>query len=396
MSLLEEEPVSSIFFIPLLLIFLAFILFISFLLNIYELTVFSFVLLTAGGASFLWSVLSLKKLSLSFICEKKAFFSGEEILISLEALNEKSLPLLLSAEVFMENMVLKKGNERQAVAGKIVFPYKKSSLPFIFSSASRGIYNLYPPEIRGGDIFGFRFRKRVEKGNPVEITVYPSIRQIVLPDFVLSDYSGTAKGKGAVSDRILIKGVRDYQNGGNIRYIHWKSSAKYNLLKEKVFDSAEKEKILIIFDVNNYKQNYELFEKSLEAAASLVLMPGMRKKATGMITNGRIYNNRNSFIPVSSGRSQHMIILETLTGIRQDEGESISEILEKGSYLKGGLSCLYFTASVSDELYKADLILRKRGISVKYIVSEDNEYGIHSIKYYLLRDLYPGIEVEQE
>ena len=395
MPLLEEEPVSSIFFIPLFLIVLVFLLFISFLLNIYELTVFSSVLLAAGSVSYLWSVLSLKKLAVSFRCEKNAFFSGEEIALNLEASNEKSLPILLSAEVFMENMVLKKGNRRQAVSGKILYPFKKTSIPFMFSPVSRGIYNLYPPEIRSGDIFGFRFRKKEEKGPPVEITVYPFIYRIILPDMSLSDYSGTVKGKGAVSDRILIKGVRDYTNGGNIRYIHWKSSAKYNVLKEKVFDSAEKEKLLIIFDVNNY-QDFELFEKSVETAASFILMPEMRKKAAGLLTNGSIYNNRNSFIPVSSGSQQHMILLETLTGIKQKKGKSISEILEKGSCLSAGLSCLYFTSSVSDELHKADMILRKRRIPVKYVISDGNNCSLQGSRYYLVKDLYPGNKAAAE
>ena len=396
MSLLEEEPVSSIFFVPFLLCCLVFLLFISFLLNVYELTVFSSILISAAALSFLWSFLSLKKLTVSLSSGKKAFFSEEEIVINIEAVNDKSLPVLLSAEVFMENMVLEKGNRREAVTGKTVLPYKKSSIPFIFSSTSRGIYNLYPPEIRGGDIFGFSFRKRAERGNPVEITVYPPVRRVILPSPVLSDYSGTSKGKGAVSDRILIKGVRDYSNGSNIRYIHWKSSAKYNSLKEKVFDSAEKEKILIIFDVNNYNEDFEMFEKSLQAASSLILMPEMRKKAAGLLTNGLLYGSRNTFVPVSSGSIQHMIILETLTALKQEGGESISEVLEKGAYLAGGMSCLYFASAVSDELCEADMILKKRGIPVRYIFSEETAGNMGDKKYYFVKDLYFPDEAQAE
>ncbi len=395
MPTLEEEPVSSIFFITPLLVFLVFLLFISFLLNIYELTVFSSVLLAAGTVSFLWSLLSLKKLDVSFRCGKKAFFPGEDIVINLETANNKFLPLLLSAEVFLENMVLKNGNIRQAVSGKILYPYKKTFLPVHFSSASRGIYNLYPPVIRGGDIFGLRFRSRQLKGKPVEIIVYPSVCRIMQPDIALSDYSGTSRGKGAVSDRVLINGVRDYRNGSNIRYIHWKSSAKYSILKEKVFDSAEREKILIIFDVNNYDLKYEQFEQSVETAASLILIPGMRKKSIGLLTNGTVYK-RDSFVPVSSGRNQHMILLETLTGIKQEEGTGISEILEKGSFLSGGVSCVYFASAVTDELLMADIIFKKRGIAVKYIISEDNDYSMNDINYYLAGDLCSGNEAASE
>ncbi len=75
------------------------------------------------------------------------------------------------------------------------------------------------------------------------------------------EYSGIKRGLNEVPERLLVNGIREYKNGSNIRNIHWKSTARHNALMEKVFDSAQKEKVLILLDVNNFKNNSASFEK---------------------------------------------------------------------------------------------------------------------------------------
>ncbi len=390
MSSLHDDTVSSIFMTPFSSVILFLLLFISFIYNIYELTVFCFILITAGFFSYIWSLLSIRKIGLSLKCSKSDFFSGDKKIITLDVVNSKPLPVLFRVEVLMENLVLKPVNQRQASAEQILFPFRRYSIPLEFSPSSRGVYRIQPPEIRGGDIFGFSFRNKKISRDPIEITVYPAVRETGIPPFLFSDYSGTHKGRGAVPDRLLIQGVRDYQNGSSIRNIHWKSSAKYSRLQEKVFDPSEKEKILIIFDVNNYGKNSLLFEAALETAASLVLMPEMRKKSLGMLTNGEVFNNRSGFVPASGNSRQEMCILEILSGIIPAEGEDISRLLERGAFLSSGLSCIYFAFSISDDIYKTNRVLRKRKIPVTYIVSEKGDSALGNMKYSLVRDLTPG------
>ena len=66
------------------------------------------------------------------------------------------------------------------------------------------------------------------------------------------DFFGVPGGESPVDDPVYILGTTDYQNGRPAKYIHWKASARHHRLQEKVFESTEQEKILLVVDVDQF------------------------------------------------------------------------------------------------------------------------------------------------
>ena len=66
------------------------------------------------------------------------------------------------------------------------------------------------------------------------------------------DFFGVPGGESPVNDPVYILGTSDYHYGRPSKYIHWKASARYQRLQEKVFDSSEQEKVLFLIDVGEF------------------------------------------------------------------------------------------------------------------------------------------------
>ena len=366
---------SSIFMSRGCQVFIFIVLFTALLLNITELVFFCTVLIISRFLSYLWALFSLKKIYIKIRPETESLLYGQDLKIYLEADNRKILPVLLKSSLFIENLVFKEGGIRKTSGEKLLFWFQKTEFLFNLIPENRGIYFIHNPEIRGGDFPGFCFRKYKGTGGKM-VTVYPQIHEIINISLRKKEYYGIKKGFNAVPERLLVNGIREYKSGSNIRNIHWKSTARHNALMEKVFDSAQKEKVLIILDVNNFKSNSCSFEKIIEAAASAAVKLNHSGVSAGFLTNGNIYGGRSGYIPVSGNHNQMMLILETLAGLMPGDGIDMTELFLKGRYLSNGISCLYFT---SDSSKLSEIILYLRNVPLKCIAAEKNETDYENI-----------------
>lgn len=386
MASIHDEVSSSIFLTPFVQALLILLLFCAFIFNISELIFFAVALVITAFFSYLWAVFSLYNVDVSVESERNLLFHGESFKIGLEVNNRKFLPVLFQADLFIENLVVKGGGQRKEGCKRSVFWFQKSSFVFDFSPSERGVYFVHSPDIKVGDLFGFSFRKK--RGNTgAELIVYPRIPEINNFKIKGMEYSGTKKGMNAVPDHLLINGTRNYQSGSSLRDIHWKSSAKHSRLMEKVFDSAQKEKVLVLFDVNNFNKDKNTLERSLEAAAASVVKLSHEGIPVGFFTNGNIFRDSLRHIPVSGNRNQTVLILETLARIEEGNGKDMAEFLKRGRYLPHGVSCLYFASSFSQELDSVSLFLKTRRIPVQYILSEQDSPGFNGSDFLPLDSL---------
>ena len=374
MSSVNDNVSSSIYMTSFVQFFLIIFLFISLLFNAGEMVFFTVTLTVTALVSFIWSLFSLYRIDIRVRSETKALFCGESLKIFLDAENRKILPVLLKTGLFMENLVVKGGGIRKTADEEVLFWFQKHTFIFDFTPAGRGVYRINSPEIRGGDLPGFSFKKKNIPGE-AEIVVYPRIPEITNLSVIMRDYTGTKKGLGSVPEHLLINGTREYHDGGNMRDIHWKSSAKHSVLMEKVFDSAKKEKVLVLLDVNNFKDKNNAFENTVEAAAASVIKLNRLGISVGFITNGKIYGDSIRHIPVSGNRNEIMLILETLARLEAGDSFDMNDLLKKGRFLPGGVTCLYFASFQSPEIYNVRMLMKRRGIPSKYILSENKDAG---------------------
>ncbi len=374
MRIISEDPSSSIFTVKPVQIFLIILLSAGLLLNVRGAAGFSLLLLSGGGIVWLWGRISLVNVETLISSDRIRMFPDNLMEISIRVKNAKIFPVLIKPDLFIPGSITEKNKKKLINRERILLWYSESVFSFKIIPSKRGVYNLGPLALRGGDIFGFNFRME-EKGENIEIVVYPGIAKIKEIDLFRREYFGVKTGKGPVKDPVLVSGTRDYQSGQSARNIHWKASARYSRLQEKVFEPVEQEKVLIIFDVNDFKKisGGGCFEKSLEVITALIIKLKKRGISSGFITNSRFVKGGQSLIPVSGNVNQAVLILETLARIELipvSNGKSITDLLSAGRILSYGVSCLYVASGFSGEQVRAASFFRNRKIRYRFIIAE--------------------------
>ncbi|MFC1885427.1 DUF58 domain-containing protein, partial [Thermodesulfobacteriota bacterium] len=229
--------------------------------------------------------------------------------------------------------------------------YQKTNFEWELSARQRGVYNVGPPMIRAGDLFGFYSKARKPEKESLSVVVYPRLVPIRTFDFRRKDFFGVPGAKSPVQDPIYILGTRDYHHWQPARYIHWKASARHNRLQEKVFEPSSQEKILLMVDVMQFeKQNArDDFEKALEVAASLAVQCEQNGYAIGFLTNGKVKGGQ-AFLPVSRGRQQLLAILETLARLDMKSQSPFVDLFLNGISFHWGISGVCFA-------YESDMFI---------------------------------------
>ena len=350
-------------------------LFLALLFDVIELTLFSLLILTMSLGSYFWSRISLNKVKCSIELNRLRLFPDEKLTIGIRAINSKLLPVRLGVDLFIPRTV--SGTDTgQWIAEETGLLWFQQVVFFSeLRPNKRGVYDLGPPRLRGGDLFGFFFRKKVTT-EQFEIVVYPrivSIRPILIPK---KEFYGMPGARSPVEDPVYVFGTRDYQPGRPARGIHWKASARHHRLQEKLCEPAEQEKVLILLDVDQFENEpaMEGFERSLEVMASFVLQMDLRGIAIGFVTNAHIYGGRPKIIPISRNPMQMQVILETLARAKTNKKPGpLTDLISKGYNIQWGVSCLYFAYQISTRTRAAGAFMKHRKIPIRFIVTQRSD-----------------------
>ena len=365
---LAEAPASA-FLILIAQVFMLVCLFLALLYEQAELALFALVLLVMGVGSNLWSRASLKHVDCQIALNRTRLFPDERLDITIRAINSKLLPLLLKIDVFAPKAIAGADKGQWISAQTGLLWYQQYDFSREFFPNKRGVYDLGPPLLRGGDLFGFFLRNKEIK-NRFEVVVYPRIVKVRPVTIPKKEFYGIPGTQSPVEDPVYVFGTRDYQPGRPARRIHWKASSRYHRLLEKICEPAEQEKVLILLDVDGFdnEQAGQDFEKSLEVIASLVLQLDQRGIAIGFATNGKIFGKGSRIIPISRSHRQMASILEVLARIEGNTVAPLIEILAKGYRIPGGVSSMVFAFSRSNQTRSVESFMRHRNTPVRTIL----------------------------
>lgn len=121
-------------------------------------------------------------------------------------------------------------------------------------------------EIEVTDFFGWI---RKIKHLPVETTilVYPKVKEIQFIPLEAQQVNGLAASPfKLLKDVNITTGVRDYEEGDRLSWIHWKSFARTETLMTKEFDDSGSQDLHLVFD----NRQSPTFEKGVTFIASLL------------------------------------------------------------------------------------------------------------------------------
>ncbi len=364
----SENRVASLFIVPPVEFLVGIILFSALLFRQKDLAIIALVVLSVGLGARLWSRFSLAGIKCTCRVDKQIVFPDEFLSLSVEVENVKFLPVWVKVALPLEEALKPDSRERSVREETGLLWYQKAGFEHRLVALRRGVHRVGPPNIVAGDLFGFFPREKKETGK-LDVVVYPRLVPLKMVSFARKDLFGVPGRNSPVQDPVYILGTRDYQHRQPARYIHWKASARYSRLQEKVFEPSEQEKILLVVDVGQFKENSarRLFEEMIEAVASLAVRFHKANCSVGFMTNGMV-NRGPSVLRVRRDSMTPSSILNILARLDMGEARSLNEIITNGSTLPWGLSCIYFSYRHPDEQSGVENYFQNRRIPVTYIL----------------------------
>jgi len=390
-----EDRIPSAFTIPLVLFLVGAALFAALLADQSFLIYLCVLVFTLAGGAKLWSRLSFARIRGALQVDKQKMFPGETLNLTIQAENDKLLPVWLQVRVGLQGALKSEDGSTQLEKDSGLLWFQKVSFNWELTALKRGVHRIGPLVFEVGDLLGFYPRQK-KTADFHETVVYPRLVQLKRLPLPRRDFFGIPGVKSPIEDPVYIHGTRDYQHRRPARFIHWKASARLNRLMEKICEPAEQEKILIMVRVEHFSEDPtgESFERCLEAAASLAVELERRRYAVGVTTNGRLKGGGRPELKISRSPGQMADILETLARLEPYPAAALTELLQQGAALPWGITAVCLTCRFDAGALEVEHYFRRRRIPLVTIVcdaaaaSQAAEAG-RAGSLYRLEEIYP-------
>ena len=181
----------------------------------------------------------------------------------------------------------------------------------------RGVFNLGPITIHTGDPFGL-YTVSLHYPASSTLTVIPAI--VPLQAVKVAQGWGARAGSGRsrtdfTNRTITAVGVREYQPGDSLRWIHWPTTARLAAPFVRIFDGTPTGHWQIFLDLDEKfligSGQHSTEEHSVILAASLADRGLRSRRAVGLITHGKELVQ----LPPAEGNGQRRRILHTLAQV---------------------------------------------------------------------------------
>lgn len=150
-------------------------------------------------------------------------------------------------------------------------PGASSRATYRIPTDRRGRYRLGPLHVAVGDPFGLTRTRRRAAGE-AEVLVHPRVHDILTPpegggddlDYDARNVRGQPEPGGEFHT------LRDYENGDDLRRVHWRSTARRGSLMIRQEEARRRAPVVVLLDVRSGSHDRPSFETAVEAAASVV------------------------------------------------------------------------------------------------------------------------------
>lgn len=175
------------------------------------------------------------------------------------------------------------------------------------------------------------------------------------------------------------KGTREFLPGDDIRHLHWRSSARWDRLIQKEFESAASREVSIFLDLSRSAVQgvlgHATLEVSIKIAASVAAHACLRSLPVRLFAHSR----EELFVPAGTGPGHRMHLLETLAAVTPEGSISLPELVltRMGSVPEASTAVLLLHAPTRvdlDALYAAIAGLARRRVRVVAAVVDDASF----------------------
>jgi hypothetical protein len=226
----------------------------------------------------------------------------------------------------------------------------------------RGLYTIGPTTLHTSDPLGI-YQVSIDYPATANMMVMPPI--VSLPEIQISPGGKIGEGTNIIKSwdhTVTTSGVREYQHGDSLRYIHWPTSARSSDFFVRTFDSTPTSDQWIFIDMNGAVNAGEGEDASEEhgiiLAASLMNWFLESGQAVGLGANGK----KLTWLRPRSDETQRWSILRGLALL--DKGaEPLSRLLDVARQsIRFRSSIIVITADLSGSWLNPVLLMQKKGI----------------------------------
>lgn len=209
-----------------------------------------------------------------------AIFEGERGKLEEIVENAKALPIIALKVKFQTSRNLQFEDTLNTVVTDNYYrndiisvgPYRKLKRELYFKGLKRGYYVIDGMTLVGTDLF---LRSQMVSENPCHSALYVYPKPYTEAQFSLSlqKLNGEILAKRhLLEDPFEFRGIREYEPYDDVRYIHWKSTAKTGELKviQKNYTAVKNVRIFMYLNYNTMIIREELLENAIRMLVSLV------------------------------------------------------------------------------------------------------------------------------
>ncbi len=270
-----------------LTVFIVFLLSVSTIVRLPQVFFVASVFISLFLSGYLWARFSTEGL-VGEVKGSAVVTEGQRVRIEVTLHNESRLPkaTLEILEVVPQGLATtqdaeaeeaRSGDYTERTVAYIPFmmPHSTVKTSFEVQALKRGYYKLGPLGVRGSDPIGL-FERVAEAPEYVEVTVLPQVFETPTLRFPGGDFSAqqsSASPAFAPVDTDFY-GVRQYQPGDSLRFVHWRATAKTGKLSVLQFDKPMSDDIALVVDLSRGRDYGEGRESTLEYAIRLAASLG--------------------------------------------------------------------------------------------------------------------------
>ncbi|WP_391117580.1 DUF58 domain-containing protein [Psychrobacillus sp. L3] len=297
-----------------------------------------YLLIPLSAYSFLLFFYSISKLEVERTIETRQVFSGGMFSATIHVKRNNRFPLMYTS---FEEKVSK--NLLRTTSKQITFWGWKKEFKWTYEieHIPRGEHELEGVIMRVSDLFGWVWKEAFIP-NKKTILVFPNLTEMVyIPIETRYDQGATASRIQTMKDTSMATGVRAYQPGDRVSWIHWKSFARTQTLKTKEFEDRQSQDLFILMD----RSPSPLFEDIVDLTASIMQAIVRNHSLSAFLSIGET----RLYIPTVQNEEQLHRVLYHLTKVQADLKQPIEQVLVNDSSLAQTTSLLYITSNLSYE-----------------------------------------------
>ncbi|RLQ91149.1 DUF58 domain-containing protein [Falsibacillus albus] len=251
----------------------------------------------------------------------------------------------------------------------VLFPGFKRESKFVYTikEIPRGEHFLTNVRLKTADAIGLIEKEAFIKSK-AEILVYPAYIDMMYRSLESRYDQGMTSSKVKLQkDTSMVSGIREYQPGDRVSWVHWKATAKTNTIMTKEFEEKESHDVLIVLD----RSPSESFELMVKFTASITRAILRRNAQVGMISMGK---DPTSF-PIRGGDYQRQQLFYHLAKVAGDSPFPLEKVLtEEVSYFQQAVTMIVITSKLTQEVIEsASSHAKRRGVVALFVIRSQNQ-----------------------